>query len=91
LRGTLVRLRDSRIGGRDLRHDKRLAQLRCGLHRHRRDLIDRKFGVGGVDFLTDWTPRHTIITNPPSVAVPRQMFQENLSLIAQLRAPPVPV
>jgi hypothetical protein len=25
------------------------------------------------------------------VAVPRQMFQEFLSLIAQLRAPPVPI
>ena len=29
------------------------------------DLVDRGFGVGGVDFFEDWTPRETLIFNPP--------------------------
>jgi hypothetical protein len=30
------------------------------------DLIDRGYGVFWVDFFTDWTPRQTIVCNPPS-------------------------
>ena len=35
------------------------------------DLVDRGYGVGGVDFLTNATPRQTLICNPPfSIATP---------------------
>jgi hypothetical protein len=30
------------------------------------DIVDRGFGVGGVDFFTDSTPRVTLIFNPPA-------------------------
>jgi hypothetical protein len=30
------------------------------------DLIDRGFGVGGVDFFADMTPRVSLVFNPPS-------------------------
>lgn len=35
------------------------------------DLVDRGFGEGGVDFLADRTPRHSIVTNPPFVLAER--------------------
>jgi hypothetical protein len=30
------------------------------------DIVDRGYGIGGVDFFTDTTPRETLIFNPPS-------------------------
>jgi hypothetical protein len=33
------------------------------------DLVYRGFGTGGIDFLEDWTPRATLVFNPPGAKV----------------------
>ncbi|MCK9601469.1 MAG: adenine-specific methyltransferase EcoRI family protein [Sphaerochaeta sp.] len=58
------------------------------------DLIDRGFGVGGIDFLTnDWNDTHqTVITNPPFslftefVKKGLEVAQEKLILFGKLQA-----
>jgi hypothetical protein len=37
----------------------------CGYEATGSDLVDRGYGVGGVDFFTDWTLRQTLMFNPP--------------------------
>ena len=43
-----------------------LVAQRFGYQATGSDIVDRGFGVGGVDFFADMTPRETLIFNPPS-------------------------
>jgi len=49
------------------------------------DLVYRGFGTGGIDFLEDWTPRATLVFNPPGGKGRRQRQDPRQGIRQQVR------